>query len=310
MRAGAGLASEPNSPMRAFAWFLGLMVLALAAIAAFTYPAWMLLHPHFGFPFHRIGERIGMLALLGGFVLVARHLGLADRASLGYGLPRQAFWRELCIALGLGVASMLAVVGIMTALGLLDWSGAASVGAAALGRLIILRAVSGLAVAFIEETFLRGAMHTAIERESGTAAAVLLTAVLYAATHFLASHHIAAAAVNARSGLELLSGTLHAFAQPAGIADAFLALFAVGVVLGLLRAATGNIAACIGLHAGWVWVMLVTHELARPLAHARLGFLLSRFDGFVGWLVLGWTVLLAVPLWRFYARRAARAEQG
>jgi hypothetical protein len=27
----------------------------------------------------------------------------------------------------------------------------------------------------------------------------------------------------------------------------------------------------------------------------------------VGWLMLAWTLLLAVPLWRFYARRAARA---
>src|ERR1700740_1948907 len=116
MRAGAGLASEPDSPMRAFAWFLGLMVLALAATAAFTYPAWLLLHAAFSSPFHRIGERIGMLALAGGFVLVARHLGLADRASLGYGLPRRVFVRELGLALALGVATMLGVVALMGAL--------------------------------------------------------------------------------------------------------------------------------------------------------------------------------------------------
>ena len=29
-------------------------------MAAFTYPAWAWLHPHFGFPFHRVGERIGI----------------------------------------------------------------------------------------------------------------------------------------------------------------------------------------------------------------------------------------------------------
>ena len=94
--------------MHAFAWFLALVALALAAIAVFAYPAWTLLHPRFDFPFHRIGERIGMLALLLGFVAVARHLGLADRASLGYGLVRRAFVREMALALALGVASMLA----------------------------------------------------------------------------------------------------------------------------------------------------------------------------------------------------------
>jgi len=296
--------------MRSFAWFLGLTALALAAIAVFAYPAWTLLHPFFDFPFHRVGERIGMLALLAGFLLVARRLRLADRASLGYGLPRRAFLRETSLGLALGVASMLAVVGLMTALGLLDWRPAAGLAGMDLLRLVALRAGSGFAVAFIEETFLRGAMHTAIERESGTRLAVLLTALFYAATHFFASYHIAPGQVTARSGLELLAGTLHSWAQPAGIADAFLALLAVGVVLGMVRAATGNIAACIGLHAGWVWVMLVAHELTRPRSDAPLGFLLSRFDGFVGWLVLAWTVLLSVPLWRFYSRRTGRAAHG
>ena len=292
--------------MRAFAWFLALMALALAAIAVFSYPAWMLLHPYFDFPFHRVGERIGMLALLVGFLLVARRLRLADRVSLGYGLARRAFLREMSLALILGVASMLAVVGLMSALELLEWTPAARLSGTDLLRLGALRVVSGFAVAFIEETFLRGAMHGAIERESGPRLAVLLTALLYAGTHFLASYHIAPAQVTPRSGLELLAGTLHSWAHPAGIADAFLALLAVGVVLGMVRAATGNIAACIGLHAGWVWVMLVTHELTRPARGAPLGFLLSRFDGFVGWLVLAWTAVLAVPLWRYYVARTAR----
>lgn len=293
--------------MRAFAWFLGLIALALAAIAAFTYPAWLLLHPHFNFPFHRIGDRIGMLALLLGFVLVARHLGLADRGSLGYGLARRDFGREFGLALLLGIATMLGVVAIMSALGLLEWT-TAGLTAGALARVVAARALSALAVALIEETFLRGAMHTAIERESGARAAVLLTALVYAFSHFFASFHIAAQQVNPGSGVALLAGTLHAFAHPLTIADAFLALFAVGVVLGLVRAATGNIAACMGLHAGWVWVMLVAHEFSHPQRAAPWAFLLSRFDGFVGWLVLAWTVALAVPVWRFYVARAARAK--
>jgi uncharacterized protein len=304
MHARVFLASERRRAMRAFAWFLSLMALALVAIAVFSYPAWLLLHPHFDFPFHRIGERIGMLALAVGFVLVARHLGLADRASLGYGVPRRVFLREAGLALVLGVATMLGVVGLMAALGVLQPAPSAPSGFAALLRLIALRAVSGLAVAFIEETFLRGAMHTAIERESGTRAAVVLTALVYAATHFLASHHIAPSAVTAYSGFELLAGTLHLFANFEGILDAFLALFAVGLVLGAVRAATGNIAACIGLHAGWVWVMLVMHELARSRPDAPLGSLLSHFDGFIGWLVLIWTAALSWPLWRFYTARA------
>jgi uncharacterized protein len=291
--------------MRAFAWFLLLFAAALAVVALATYPAWLLLHPHFDFPFHRIGERIGMLALLGGFILIARRLGLADRASLGYGLPRRLFVRELLLGLVLGVATMALIVAAMTALGLLDWSQAGGMGWAALLELSIARLASGLAVALIEETFLRGALYTAIERESGARAAVLLTALLYAATHFFGKVRIAPEDVTAWSGLALLGQSLQAFAHFASIADAFLALMAVGVVLALVRGATGNIAACLGLHAGWVWIMLVAHELSAPRRAAPLGFLLSRFDGFVGWLVLAWTLLLAVPVWRFYVARTA-----
>jgi membrane protease YdiL (CAAX protease family) len=294
--------------MRAFTWFLGLFALALAAVALLAWPAWTVVHPHFDFPFHRIAERLGMLALLLGFLALARHLGLSDRASLGYGAPRRLFLQEMGVALLLGVATMLLVVGLMASLGLLAWR-APSAGAS-VPKLLITSALSGFAVAFIEETFLRGAMHTAIERESGTRVAVLLTALLYAATHFFGKFHIPPEQVSPHSGIELLAGTLHAFAHPLAIADAFLALTAVGVVLGLVRAETGNIAACIGLHAGWVWVMLATHELAQPRAGATLGFLLSRFDGFVGWLVLGWTLLLAVPLWRFYAARSRGRARG
>ncbi len=291
--------------MRAFLWFLLLFAAALAVVALASYPAWLLLHPYFAFPFHRIGERIGMLALLIGFILIARRLGLADRASLGYGLPRRAFVRELLLGLALGVATMLLIVAAMSALGLLDWSRAGGMGARALAQLLIARLASGLAVAFIEETFLRGAMYTAIERESGARTAVLLTALLYAATHFFGKVRIAPADVTPWSGVALLGQSLQAFAHFAGIADAFLALLAVGVVLALVRQATGNIAACLGLHAGWVWIMLVAHELSAPRREAPLGLLLSRFDGFVGWLVLAWTALLAVPLWRFYAARSA-----
>ncbi len=158
--------------MRAFLLFVGLMIAALAAIAVFTYPAWLLLHPHFNFPFHRLGERIAMLALLIGFMFVAKRAGLADKQSLGYALPRRRFVHEMLLALAIGAIGMLAVVGIMTALGLLRWSDA-GLSATALTQLLAARLLSGIAVAFIEETFLRGAMFTALERESGVRTAIV-----------------------------------------------------------------------------------------------------------------------------------------
>jgi membrane protease YdiL (CAAX protease family) len=290
--------------MRAFAWFLGLFFVAFAVVAVCAYPAWLLLHPHFDFPFHRIGERVGMLALLVGFMLVARRLGLADRASLGYGAPRREFLREWGVGLVLGVVTMLGAIGLMAALGLLEWR----VDAGFTAKVVTSGLLSGVAVALIEETFVRGAMFTAIQRESGTRMAIILTSILYAASHFFGKVRIPPDQVTAWSGVDLLASTLHAFSAPLAIADAFLCLTAVGVVLAIVRARTGNIAATLGLHGGWVWVMLVEHEVAHPVDTSPLRFLLSQHDGFVGWLVLAWTALMGVGLWWFYARRHTRVS--
>ena len=287
--------------MRAFVLFFGLMLAALACVALFTYPAWLLLHPHFDFPFHRIGERIGMLALVIGFILVARRVGLANKRSIGYALPRPLFIREMLTALALGAVTMMAIVGIMSALGLLDWTPAESATGGKVAKIIFNRFLSGIAVGLLEETMLRGVMFAAIERESGAKSAIVLTSLVYAAVHFLAKYYIPPEQVTSHSGWVLLAGMTNWFSRPRDMADAYCCLFAVGMVLAMIRARRGNIAACIGLHAGWVWVMLIARELTDPVRDQPLGFLLSQFDGFIGWLVCAWVVIMGVFLVRFFA---------
>ncbi len=291
--------------MRAFVVFLGLILIALGSIGVLTYPAWQLLHPHFDFPFHRIGERIAMLVGLVGFLVLAPRMRLGDRTSLGYGIPRRRFLRELLIGLAAGVLTMAVIVSIMAALGLRDWHKAASSNALGLAKLVVQSLASGLAVALIEETALRGIIFTGIQRESGTTVAVVLSSLIYAATHFFAKHHIDASQVTGSSGWDLLAGTLHSFAAPLAIADAFLTYFAVGVILAAIRAATGQIATGMGLHAGWVWVMLVVTGASEPVRDRSSSVLLSQWDGFVGWLVLAWCIAIGYPLVRFLSRRAS-----
>lgn len=289
--------------MRAFIWFIGLFVVGFAAMAAFAWPVYELLTPMFDVKFHRVANRLGMLVLLIAFILVARRLALADRASLGYGLPRPRFLREAALGLVLGVATMLPIAFIMMGLDLrvlregLDPANVPWV-SLAIGGL-----ATGITVALIEETFLRGAMHTAIERESGARLAILLTALLYSSVHFVGRYRIPPEELGPDSGLRHVLGTLADFATPLDIADAWLALFAVGVLLGMVRTLTGNVAACIGLHAGWVWVISFLRETSRPDEGNPNRFLLSQFDGVVGWLVLAWTLVIGAVLWRFYAAR-------
>jgi membrane protease YdiL (CAAX protease family) len=292
--------------MRSIAIFLGLIALGLAGIAALGYPAWLLVAPLLENPkFHRVASRVGMLLLVVGFVLVARRLKVADRHSLGYGLPPARFTRELATGVVLGVALMLPVLATMVLLDMRDRIGPA-MSAWAWCSLMLSGLARGLVIAFIEETFMRGAMHTAITRESGAKVAITVTALLYAATHFIGRYRVAAGDVTAWSGVEMLQGALAAFAHPVDILDAFLCLTAVGVLLGMVRQLTGNIAACVGLHAGWVAVIYVVRETSERNSHGPAVWLLSDYDGFIGWMVLGWTLAIGGALWWWYGVRRRR----
>jgi membrane protease YdiL (CAAX protease family) len=290
--------------MRSFAIFLGLFLVGFAVMALLAWPLYDALTPSWDVKFHRVANRLGMVALLVGFVLVARRLRVADRASLGFGLQRSDFLREALLGLALGVATMLPIALLMFATGLRTLKPEFALDASLLVQLALGGLATGVTVALIEETFMRGAMHSAIERESGTTLAILLTALLYSAVHFVGRYRIPVEELGWDSGLRHVLGTLADFATPLDIIDAFLALAAVGILLGMVRALTGNIAACIGLHAGWVWVIAFLRASSQPNEAHAARMLLSEFDGVVGWLVLAATGLIGLVLIPFYAKRS------
>lgn len=289
--------------MKSFAAFLGLFLVGFVVMGLLAWPLYEALTPAFDVKFHRVANRLGMLALLVGFVLVARRLALADRQSLGYGLPQARFLRETLVGLGLGVASMAPLALLFVGFDLRVLKHDLALDTLAMTRLAAAGLASGLVVSFIEETFLRGAMHSGIERESGAGTAILLTALLYSAVHFFGRYRVPLEELGPDAGWRYVAGTLTSFGSPAAIIDAFLALFAVGVLLGLVRARTGNIAACIGLHAGWVWVIVWLREATQPNESHPASWLLSSHDGVVGWGVLAWTALIGWGISRFYATR-------
>jgi membrane protease YdiL (CAAX protease family) len=289
--------------VRAFAIFTGLILLGLAGIAVLGYPAWLLMSPWLDNPkFHRIASRVGMLLLTIGFVIAVRRLKMADRQSLGFGLPTGKFVAEVFKALLLGCVLMMPALLTMLLLDMRELVGN-PLSVIQWVKLIVGAVITGLTVALIEETFLRGAMQFAITRESGAKVAIVLTSLVYAATHFMGRYRVKAADVDAGSGFDMLAYTLADFARPLHFIDAFLCLVAVGVLLGMARVYTGNIAASIGLHAGWVAVIYVVKETSRREMESPLRWMLSEADGFVGWMVLAWTLVIGVVLYFWYGHR-------
>ncbi|HEU0224143.1 MAG TPA: CPBP family glutamic-type intramembrane protease [Steroidobacteraceae bacterium] len=277
--------------MRALAWFVAAVAGTLVLAALLGYPVWRLTQAlGADWPFHKVTSRLWQLLLLGGIVLAVRRLGLGSRADWGYGQPRAQFLRHAGAGLAIGLATMLPMSLAMTALGILEPG--ADLDAVSLLRYLAAGAAIGIAVAAVEETFFRGLMYRGITRESGLAAAVGGTALFYSAIHFLARARIGHDQIGWGSGFELMGVALSRFAQPASIADAFVTLALVGVLLALLRHRTGGIAAGIGLHTGWICVIKATKWSTTPAPDSPWSFLVGSFDGYTGWLVAGWAALL------------------
>jgi uncharacterized protein len=279
--------------MRAFAWFVAILILAGLAAAAIAYPVFELTSRVASWPFHRVSGRVAMLTATAGLVWLCRHLHVVTKRDLGYALPRARFLRVSALGCCAGIATAALGAAFLLGEGLRVVTDPSLGSPAHAARLLWIGLSSGVAVALIEETVMRGALHTAIARESGEMSAALLTAPLFAVLHFFAKAHIDSPGW--MSGFDLLARSFAPLADFGGVLDSFLAWLAVSLVLSMTRILTGNIAAAIGLHAGWVVVLRILQEsTGTGTLHSVW---VGRFDGLLGWWVIPWAAAIGLALW-------------
>jgi uncharacterized protein len=277
-----------------------LFALPIAMLLAAVASPWlqMLFAPLVVLPLHRIFARLIMLFAFGWILWVLLRFGLARREVLGYGVAPREFMARMMIGLLAGLALMTIAVVPLFALGLREWNLARL---AAAGGPVVVAAKglgSGLLVALIEETFFRGAMQGALERQGAPRLALFTVPALYAAVHFLGgAESVPYESVTALSGFQTLSGFFGGFADPRRIVDAFVALYFVGLLLALVRRRWGNIAGCIGLHAGFVAVIAVFRKISLP-AESPWSFLVGPYDGLLGLWIAALTAACCVLIWR------------
>ena len=297
--------------MRAFLWFLLLVVLALGLGACIAYPAFALASTLGDWAFHRVASRMAMLVLALELIWLARHLRIRGKADFGYGLPWRRFiglsllWGVCGMISGLAGAALL----LGTHIRVLDT--AFVPGAASIARLFLMGLGSGVAVALIEETVMRGAVHTAIQRESGPWAAALLTAPLFAVLHFFAKVRIPPQEVGWGSGFDLIARSFAPLANPHAVLDSFAAWLVVGLVLSLTRNLTGNIAVAVGLHAGWVIILRMLQLSTVHAGPTPFDAWVGSFDWLVGFWIVPWGIAIAALLWttrRIWTPYAASAQ--
>jgi membrane protease YdiL (CAAX protease family) len=282
--------------MRAFAWFMGLLILAMIGGALLAYPSFELVAGA-GWRFDRVASRVAMLLFALELVWLCRHLGIRSKADFGYGLPWRRFVGQACLwgVIGVLTAALGAAFLLMSGMRALSPDFTPGIGACA--HLLLIGIGSGISVALIEESVMRGGLHTAIARESGQVWAAILTATLFAMLHFFAKARIPADELAWYSGFDLLLRSFAPLFHPLAVLDSWLAWVIVFLILAWTRILTGNIAVAIGLHAGWVVVLRMLQEATTGTAAAQQSVWVGRFDGLLGYWMLPWGAAIAAGLW-------------
>ncbi len=288
--------------MKPAALFFLFLVACLAVGSLLTYP--LLLGGLVDAPPHRIATRLTQLLILLGIWPLLRTLGLANRPGLGLGRDWVALGRALVLGWLAGVAMLLAL-----SVGLYG-SGIRVATTHAVAPVLAMAATqalaAGLLIALGEELFFRGALFSAIRRRGSAAEALLGSSLLFALVHFLKP-----AALPGDQPLgwslswDLFRGAFSGTSLLANL-DSLVALFFAGLLLAALRERSGHIGYCIGVHAGWVFVIKLTRLFTDGNPASPYAFLVGSYDGVIGYLAAAWMGLLLLGGWLLGNPRSRR----
>jgi len=282
--------------MRFILQFVLSVIGALALACALSYPLFELIVPYAPHVrFDRLATRLFQLMIIVIVVQLCRAHQITSRAQLGLAPEWPILRRQLWRGWWLGVVSLVPVAGFLVLAHLRISQNLAS--PVALFKIIASAIATGWAVAWFEELLFRGILQRALRPLflSPWPTCGLLS-VLFASVHFLSRTPIPAESVTPASGWLLWQGLIASFLTPERIADAFVALIGVGLFLSWLTERSGSIGLAVGTHAGWVTVIKLTVGLTALAPNVTSAQGINPQDGFVGWAVATWSLILLVVL--------------
>ena len=144
------------------------------------------------------------------------------------------------------------------------------------------------------------ALFSSLAKKTNAFIAISLTSFVYAAVHFLKYRELPEGTeITWLIGMEMLPDAFFKLSYP-NITDHFLTLFTLGVLLSMVRLRHGNIALCIGIHAGIVMALKISGRFSEYVPGSPFDFLVNWVDHTLGYLSFAWLLVLAIIYWRKY----------
>lgn len=276
------------------------IVLALVCGALLSFPLYLLLQTFTDVPFHKVTSQLSSLLGLVFIFLYLKFNKILDRTTAGFNLTQIAIAREVFNGALLGMAIMFVLIIVFLSLGVHEPEPELEFNLEFVVVMLIKAILTGIMVALIEETLYRGAMLGGLSRTTNIPVAIIVSSVIYSAVHFIKYPRVPADAdIGWTTGLELLSGAFSRFQDPA-IIDSFLALFAFGVLLALVRLNKGNIIQCMGVHAGVVMAIKIIRDMTDYVPGNHYEYLVNRYDHLLGYLAFVWLLLIIAVYYRYF----------
>jgi len=285
-------------PLLAFSVYLfGVVILGLV----FSTVAYPVLGPLLGLEFPRFVFRVLELVGLITVVVWLHLLGEAGIESWGLARPLRRWMYQLFVGCFCGVLMLGALVIFLLTIGAREVTG----DLAQVPGLFAKGLAVGLAVAVIEEFWFRGGLFSALASPSVTRprTAIAITSVLFSVVHFIRPADMSPAeSPSVWFAVRVFTGSFGKFLDPQILGPA-LALLLAGAFLAIVRLRTRSVAACIGLHAGWVSVIYVFKAISELKSGSPTLHWATGYDGVIGWLafVIFLGALLLYRPWGFSA---------
>ena len=284
--------------MRAVVNFFILISLVIAMSPLLAYPVHLALENFVDLPFHKL---VSHITLLCGLVFSGVYLKINQmysRQAFGFDGSLNNFLKHMLLGIFAGILILAFLILIFILLDIrqikpnLDyfWSNL---------FLIFFKAIlAGLLIGLIEESIFRGALFSSLYKKTSALIAVSLTSLVYAAVHFLKYRALPEGTeVTWVTGMEMLPDAFFKLSYP-NITDHFLSLLALGVFLSMIRLRNGNIAMCIGVHAGIVIAMKVMGRFTDYVPDSQFDFLVNWVDHTQGFLSFALLLVLTIVYWR------------
>lgn len=278
--------------MRSLLTFLLFFAVALFLGALLAYPLYLLLSLVTDSDFPDI---IGKTTQICGLIFSLIYLKYSDKLSLeniGLKIRPDRYLSQFSYGLLSGIIMLAVLATGLLSLGIYDLHGDREINATAITQLLLGALLTGFAVALFEETVFRGALLQGLRKQTSTNTALIIISLIYAAVHFIQYPQPAAGEAIDWLTAPLLFIPAYASLISTDTLDAFLSLFVLGLLFGLVRIRTGNIIQCIGLHAGLVAGIKLFRFFTEYTPDNAYHYLVSSYDYRLGWLALFWLLIV------------------